>query len=136
YNDQYAIVLSGSEEVPVDVVRHAYLHFLLDPLPLQYPHVIAVKRAVFEKAAAAPRLQADLKDDLASYFAECAVRAVELKLKRMSPRERDAAFERGDQDGYVLVRPLYAALQKYEQSEPSMKLYFPDWIRSVDANAE
>ena len=136
YNDQYAIVLSGSEEVPVDVVRHAYLHFLLDPLPLQYPHVIAVKRAVFNKAAAAPRLQADLKDDLASYFAECAVRAVELKLKRMSPSERDATLERDDQDGYVLVRPLFAALQKYEQSEPSMKLYFPDWIRSVDANAE
>ena len=136
YNDQYSIVLSGSQDVPVDVVRHAYLHFLLDPLPLQYPHVIAVKRKVFDKAALAPRLQPDLKDDLASYMAECAVRAVELKLRRMAPSEREAALERDDQDGYVLVRPLLTALQKYEQSEPSMKLYFPDWIRSVDADAE
>ncbi len=44
FQDHYAIVISGSSDVPVDVVRHAYLHFLLDPLPLQYPHVIAVKR--------------------------------------------------------------------------------------------
>src|SRR5262249_40182972 len=35
FGDHYAIVLSGSEDVPTDTVRHAYLHFLLDPLPLQ-----------------------------------------------------------------------------------------------------
>lgn len=136
FGDHYAIVLSGAEEIPVDVVRHAYLHYLLDPLPLQYPHVVATKRPVFEKAALAPRLHAALKDDFSSYFAECAVRAVELKLKRMSPGEREAAMQRDDEDGYVLVRPLFVALTKFEQSEPSMKFFFPDWVRGVDANAE
>jgi tetratricopeptide (TPR) repeat protein len=134
--DHYSIVLSGSSDVPVDVVRHAYLHFLLDPLPLQYPHVIAVKRPVFEVASRAPRLAADLKDDLPSYFAECLVRAVELKLKRMSPSEREAAMDTDDADGYVLVRPLFKALANFEGSEPSMKLYFPDLVRAVDANVE
>jgi len=136
FGDHYAIVLSGSEEIPVDVIRHAYLHYLLDPLPLQYSHVIAAKKPVFEKAAAAPRLQEALKDDLSSYFAECAVRAVELKLKRQSPGEREAAIQRADEDGYVLVRPLFAQLVKFEQSEPSMKLFFPDWVRAVDTAAE
>jgi len=27
YGDNYAIILSGSEEIPADVVRHAFLHF-------------------------------------------------------------------------------------------------------------
>jgi tetratricopeptide (TPR) repeat protein len=112
------------------------LHFLLDPLPLQYPHIIAVKRPVFEVAARAPRLAADLKDDLPSYFSECLVRAVELKLKRMSPSEREAAQDMDDTDGYVLVRPLFKALANFEGSEPSMKIYFPDLVRAVDANAE
>jgi len=67
--------------------------------PLMYPHVVAVKRPLFEKAATAPRLAPDLKDDFASYFAECMVRAVELKLKRMSPGEREAAMDRDDADG-------------------------------------
>ena len=136
FGDHYAIVLSGGDDVPVDVVRHAYLHFLLDPLPLRYPHVIAVKRPLFQKAAAAPRLAPDLKDDYPSYFAECTVRAVELKLKRMSPGERDAALERDDADGYVLVRPLFNALPKFENSDPSMDLFFPDLVRSVDVTAE
>src|ERR1700722_7906604 len=136
FQDHYAIVLSGSADVPVDVVRHAFLHFLLDPLPLQYPHVIAAKRPVFDVAVRAPRLTPDLRDDLPSYFAECLVRAVELKLKRMSPSEREAAIDTDDTDGYVLVRPLFKALAGFEGAEPSMKLYFPDMVRSMDANSE
>jgi tetratricopeptide (TPR) repeat protein len=136
FGDHYAIVLSGAEDIPADVVRHAYLHFMLDPLPLRYSHVIAVKRPLFEKAASAPRLAPDLKDDYPSFFAECMVRAVELKLRRMSPGERDAAFERNDADGYVLVRPLFAALPKFEGSEPSMELFFPDLVRSIDVATE
>jgi len=101
-----------------------------------YPHVIAVKRPLFEKAAAAPRLAPELKDDFASYFAECTVRAVELKLKRISPGEREAAVSRDDEDGYVLVKPLFGVLPKFESSEPSMKLFFPDLVRAIDAGTE
>jgi len=136
FGDHYALVLSGGEEIPTDVVRHAFLHFLLDPLPLRYAHVTAVKRPLFEKGAAAPRLAPELKDDYASYFAECTVRAVELKLKRISPGEREAAMSRDDETGYVLVKPLFAALPKFENSEPSMKLFFPDLVRAIDMGAE
>src|SRR6267142_3653207 len=136
FGDHYALVLSGGEQIPTDVVRHAFLHFLLDSLPMMYPHVTAVKRPLFEKAAAAPRLAPELKDDYASYFAECMVRAVELKLKRMSPGEREAAMSRDDEDGYVLVKPLFGALPKFENSEPSMKLFFPDLVRAIDLQTE
>src|SRR6266702_2339424 len=136
FGDHYALVLSGADDIPLDVVRHAFLHFMLDPLPLMYPHVVAVKRPLFEKAAAAPRLAPELKDDFASYFAECTVRAVELKLKRISPGEREAAVSRDDEDGYVLVKPLFGVLPKFENSEPSMKLFFPDLVRAIDAGTE
>jgi len=136
FGDHYALVLSGGEEIPTDVLRHAFLHFLLDPLPLMYPHVTAAKRSLFDKAATAPRLAPELKDDYASYFAECTVRAVELRLKRMSPGEREAAMSRDDEDGYIFVKPLLEALPKFENSEPSMKLFFPDLVRAIDAGAE
>jgi hypothetical protein len=134
--EHYSVVLSGADDIPTDVVRHAYLHFLLDPLPLRYSHVVAVKRPLFEKAALAPRLAPDLKDDFAAYFAECTVRAVELKLKRLSPGEREAAMVRDDADGYVLVRPLFGALANYEKSEPSMGIYFPDMVRTIDVPSD
>ncbi|PYT68302.1 MAG: hypothetical protein DMG39_21560 [Acidobacteria bacterium] len=136
FGDHYALVLSGAEDVPVDVVRHAFLHFMLDPLPLMYPHVVAVKRPLYDTAAKAPRLLGDLKDDFPSYFAECTVRAVGLRMKRMSPGEREAALSRDDEDGYVLVRPLVTALAGFEKSEPSMRRYFPDLVRSIDEKAE
>jgi hypothetical protein len=136
FGDHYALVVSGSGQLPIDLVRHAVLHYLVDPLPLQYSHVVAVKRPLLELAAAAPRLAPELKEDFNSYFAECMVRAVELKLKRMSPGERESAMSIADADGYVLVRPLYTALAKFEQSEPGMKLYFPDLVRSINVEAE
>ena len=136
FGEHYALVLSGGEKIPTDVVRHAFLHFLLDPLPLMYPHVTAVKRPLFEAAATAPRLAPDLKEDFASYFAECLVRAVELRLKKMSPGEWEAALGRDDQDGYTMVRPLFTALPKFENSEPSMNRFFPDLIRAIDAKEE
>jgi hypothetical protein len=136
FGDHYSLVVSGAGQIPLDLVRHAFLHFLLDPLPLQYSHVVAVKMPLFLAAAGAPRLSPDLKDDFPSYFAECMVRAVELKLKRMSPGEREAAMDVDDQDGYVLVRPLFVALAKFEGSEPGMKLYFPELVRSIDVGVE
>jgi len=136
FGDHYAIILSGSEDIPTDVVRHAFLHFLLDPLPLMYPHIIAVKRPVYEIAAKAPRLPADLRDDFPSWFAECTVRAVELKIKRMSPGEREAALNSDDADGYVMVRPIFKGLADYEKNEPSMRNYFPDLVRNMDVKAE
>jgi tetratricopeptide (TPR) repeat protein len=118
------------------VIRHALLHFLLDPLPLQYPHVVAVKRPLYDLAARASRLSPDLRDDFPSYFAECLVRAVELRLKRLSPSEKEVVLETDDSAGYVLVRPLFNALTKFEESAPSMRLYFPDLVRSIDEGAE
>jgi tetratricopeptide (TPR) repeat protein len=136
FGEHYALVLSGGEKIPTDVVRHAFLHFLLDPLPLMYPHVTAVKRPLFETAATAPRLAPDLKEDFAAYFAECLVRAVELRLKKMSPGEWEAALSRDDQDGYTMVRPLFTALVKFENDEPSMKRFFPDLVRAIDTKEE
>ena len=136
YGDHYAIILSGGEDIPIDVVRHAFLHFLLDPLPLTYSHVVVLDRPIFEGAAKAPRLAADLREDYFSWFTECLIRAVSLKVKRMSPSEREAALTADDTDGYVMVRPIFTGLSAYEKSEPSMKIYFPDLVRTIDLKAE
>jgi hypothetical protein len=136
FGEHYAIVLSGSDDIPTDVVRHAFLHFLLDPLPMEYSHVIAVKRPLYEIGAKAPRLEAALQDDFPSWFGECVVRAVELKLRRLAPDEREAALQSNDADGYVLVRPLFLGLTGYESSEPAFRNYFPDLVRGIDVKAE
>ncbi len=136
FGDHYAIVLSGTGELPVDEIRHAFLHFLLDPVPLRYSHVVAVKRPLLNLAARAPRLPPELKDDFPAFFTECLVRAVELKLRRLAPSEMAAALDRDEADGFVLERALERVLRNFEKAEPSMTLYFPDLVRSIDTGAE
>jgi len=129
-------VLSGDNEIPLEVVRHAYLHFLIDPVPTMYPHVIAVKRPLFEMSAKAPRLPEDLRDDFPAWVTECTVRAVEIKLEKMSPSEREAKLQDADVSGLVLERPIFKGLTAYEQGEPTFKQYFPDLLRAIDVKTE
>lgn len=136
FGDHYVVVLSGTEEIPTDVVRHAFVHFLVDPLPLQYSHVVILKRPVYEASAKAPRLPEDLQDDFFSWFGECTVRAVELKLRKMSPSEREAALQNNDVDGLTMVRPIYIGLGDYEKQETNLPDYYPDLVRAIDAKTE
>jgi len=41
-----------------------------------------------------------------------------------------------DAGGLVFVRPLFSALAKFEQSEPGIRLYFPELVRSIDTATE
>ena len=136
FGDHYSVVLSGNNEIPIDVIRHAYLHFLLDPVPITWPQVIAVKRPLYEIAAKAPRLPEDLKEDFPAWFTECTVLAVQLKLKKMSPSEREAQLQDMDVDGFVMVRPMLQALPGYEQGDSPFAFYFPDLVRGIDVKKE
>lgn len=136
FAEHYAIVVGGTPDIPSRDVRHAFLHFMLDPMALKYPHVISVKRPLLDIAARAPKLPVEFKEDFPSFFTECLVRAVEIRLQRLSPSQVAVALDRSDANGFVLVRPLVRELTNFEKSEPSMTLYFPDLVRPIDTAAE
>jgi hypothetical protein len=136
YGDQYAIVVGTVSEMPVDAIQHAYLHFMLDPIVLRNRPAVDKKRSLLGIAARAPRLPAEYHDDFVSFMDECLIKAVELRLRRLSPEQLAAALQDADQSGFILVRPLVAQLQKFEKAEPAMTYYFPDMIAGIDVDAE
>ncbi len=136
YGDQYAIVVGTVSQMPVDAVQHAYLHFLLDPVVLRYRPAVDKKRSLLAIAARAPQLPAEYHDDFVSFVDECLIKAVELRLRHLSPDQLAAALQDADQSGFILVRPLVAQLQKFEKAEPAMTYYFPDLITGIDVDAE
>lgn len=136
YGDRYAIVLNPGSELPLDDIRHALLHFLLDPLPIRYPRVVAAKRPLLDFAARAPRLPVEYRDDFSSFLTECLVRAVELRLRRLPPEKLAAAIDQAEADGYVLVRAFSRELAKFEKAEPAMSFYFPDLVRGIEVAEE
>ncbi len=136
FGDQYALVVRPSKDPPLDDIRHAYLHFVLDPLAIRYRVQASKAAPLLEYAARAPLLPVDLRDDYSSFFDECLVRAVELRLRRLPPADLSAAIDEAEGSGFVLVRAIYAGLTGFEQSEPAMGYYLPDLIKGIDVGAE
>jgi hypothetical protein len=136
FGDQYALVVRPSATPPMDDIRHAFLHFLLDPIAIRYRVQASKAAPLLEFAARAPQLPVDLRDDFTSFFDECLVRAVELRLSHLSPAELATAIDQADGSGYVMVRPIYAGLSGFEKSEPAMGYYLPDLIKGINVEAE
>ncbi len=136
YLDHYDVVVSPSPVLPLDDVQHAFLHFLLDPLPLKFDALVLTKKSLLNFAAKAPRLPIEYQRDFTSLFTECLIRAVELRLTRHTPAQLEAVLVDDDRSGYVLVRPLVTQLKIFEKAEPAMHYYFPDLVRGIDVAAE
>lgn len=136
YGNSYSVVVGTPSPLPLADVQHAYLHFLLDPLPLRYEKQVFTKRALLSIAARAPRLPLDFQDDFVSFTDECLIRAVELRLRPLSPAQLEADLQEQDESGFILVRPFVEQLMKFEKDAPSMEYYFPDLIAGIDVAAE
>jgi tetratricopeptide (TPR) repeat protein len=136
YGDQYGLVVGFGSDPSSDDIRHAFLHFLLDPLVIRYRAEAAKASPLLEYAAHAPRLPVEYRDDYPAFLSECLVRAVELRLRRLAPKDLASAIDQAESAGYVLVRPIYAGLSGFEKSEPAMDYYFPDLLQSIDVTAE
>ncbi len=136
FGNRYAIVVGGDPSARAKAIQHAYLHFMLDGLVLRHRNLLDRKSSVLNVAAAAPRLPIEYRDDFVAFTDECLIKAVELRLRRLTGAPLEAALQDADQSGYVLVRPLVAGLQKFEKAEPAMSYYFPDLIAGIDFDAE
>jgi tetratricopeptide (TPR) repeat protein len=136
FGDHYAIVVGTGAQLPIDDIQHAYLHFMLDPLPLRYRKQVEGKSALLNIAARAPRLPTEYRTDFLSFTDECLIKAVELRLRHLTPEKLEAALVENDKSGFILVRPFVAQLQKFEKAEPAMTYYFPDIVAGIDVSAE
>jgi tetratricopeptide (TPR) repeat protein len=136
FGDSYGVVVGTGSQLPIDDIQQAYLHFLLDPLPVRYREQVRSKSALLDIAAHAPRLPVEYQEDFMAFTDECLVKAVELRLQHPAPDALESALREDDESGFILVRPLVQQLQKFEKSELSMPEYFPDLIGKIDVVAE
>ena len=136
YQDHYSIVVGSGAELPIDDIRHAYIHFLVDPMVLRSRQELDKKSALLNIAAKAALLPRAYREDFFGLFDECFVKAVELRLNRLSAADLESALAEDDGEGLILVRPLVAQLKLFEKDGPAMQYYFPDIVRNLDVDAE
>jgi Tetratricopeptide repeat len=134
--DHYAMAVGSTAQIPVDDIQHAYLHFMLDPLPLRYRKEVESKTSLLNVAARAPQLPVEYRTDFIAFTDECLIKAVELRLRHLAPDKLEAALTQNDKAGFILVRPIVTQLVKFEKAAPAMTYYFPDIINGIDISAE
>jgi tetratricopeptide (TPR) repeat protein len=115
-------------------VRHAYLHYVLDPLSVKYSVHLAAKASMQDISDTAPGLDESFKKDFLLLATESLIRAVEARLSPAA--RRDAMVDAALKEGYVLTPYFAEALPVYEKQEESMRIYYPDMIDAINLKKE
>jgi len=134
YKNNYFVVVMPSPEPQIDQVRHAYLHYLLDPLSLRYFEQWGRDKALADFAQPAPALDEAYKNDFMLLATECVIKAVESRLARGVKRQElvHAALSQG----FVITPALADGLAAYEKQPESLRNYFPDLLGQIDLERE
>jgi predicted negative regulator of RcsB-dependent stress response len=134
YKSDYFIVVTPSPEPQADDIRHAYLHYLLDPLSLRYGSELAKKNVLLQYAQNAPFLESYYKSDFSLLATECLIKAVESRLAPASLRP--ALVDQDLREGFILTPAFAAGLAAYEKQEQSLVFYYPELVQSIDTGRE
>jgi tetratricopeptide (TPR) repeat protein len=134
YKDNYFVVVTPSPEPQIDQVRHAYLHYLLDPLSLRYFEQWDRDRGLADFAQAAPALDESYKNDFMLLATECVIKAVESRLTKGAKRQE--LVSEALSQGFVLTPALSDGLADYEKQPESLRNYFPDLLGQIDLGRE
>ncbi|MEO7651585.1 MAG: tetratricopeptide repeat protein, partial [Bryobacteraceae bacterium] len=127
-------VLTPSLEPKTSDIRHAYLHYLLDPPSVKYSDLILKKKALADYAIPAPALDDSYKADFLLLTTESLIKAVESRFTRGAAR--DEIVSRALSEGFILTPHFAEQLPAFEKQEQSMRLYFPEMVKAIDLKRE
>ena len=144
YGSDYYVVLFPSPDpssrapLKMEEIRHAYLHYLLDPLAEK--HFSAIKRIepLLQSVKRAP-LEESFKSDMSLLVTECLVRAIEIRTmgsKQTAEAMRTQAVDDVVKQGYILTRYFYNALVKFEKDPAGLRAAYGDILDGIDIKAE
>jgi hypothetical protein len=131
YGRNYYVVITPSGEPRIRDVRHAYLHYLLDPLATRHEEIVMRKRGLADHAQRAPALDQSFKSDYLLLVTESLIKAIEARLDGRSATVNEAMRE-----GYILTAYFAEQLQPYLKQEQAMRFYYPEMIAAIDLKRE
>jgi hypothetical protein len=137
--DYFVVVAPGANfSLKMDQIRHAYLHYLLDPAVGKYAAGLAKLEPVMDAVKLAP-MDETFKEDPSLLVTECVIRAVESRTMsggKASQTEQDHAVDESMSQGFVLTRYFYERLQLFEKDSVGFKNALPGMLASLDPRRE
>lgn len=138
-SDYYVVITPGLDPAAkMPQIRHAYLHYLLDPLILKYPEEAKRLQPLLDAAKNAP-MDESFKTDTTLFVTECLIRAVEIRTSgsRKTPEaERQQAVDDAVKQGFLLTRYFYGSLVRFEKDPAGFRNAYGDMLAGVDVRKE
>ncbi len=130
YGNDAFVVITPSEKPRLFDIRHAFLHYEIDPIAIKYGVEIDQKRSLIDFVQQAP-LDSNFKTDFVLLANESLIKAVESRLDRNTPEIGQAARQ-----GYVLTPFFAEQLPVFEKQQQGMRFYLEDMIAAIDLKRE
>jgi tetratricopeptide (TPR) repeat protein len=132
YSDDSFVVVTPSKDPRTQDIRHAYLHYLIDPIGLKFSKPLMEKSPLGDYALGSPLLADQFKTDFVLLATECLIKATESRMDKKPDAPLQAAKE-----GFILT-PVFAEILSdvYEQQQVPLRLCFPDLITHIDFRKE
>jgi tetratricopeptide (TPR) repeat protein len=131
YGDDAFVVVTPSAKPSLFDIRHAYLHFEIDPICIKYGVALDQKRTLLDYVQAAGALDTAYKNDVVLLANESLIKAVEARLDKNPGEVTQAARQ-----GYALAPFFAEQLTLFEKQDQSLRYYVEDMFNSLDLNRE
>jgi tetratricopeptide (TPR) repeat protein len=136
YDDVSFVVITPTPEFPLERVKLAYLHYLIDPVVYRNRSSFEDKKAVIDFALGAPLLGEVYKHDFALLVSACLVRAVAARMEPMPAAEREKRVQEAVEEGFVLTPYFYEQLPAFEKQPANLRYYFEELVSKLDVFKE
>ena len=136
YRDElyYMVISPQGDNIHLAQLRHAYLHFVLDPLVAKRATTLERLKPILASVQQAP-ISEQYREDVGLLIIESLIRAIEARTPldpKLPEQERLAMVKRAESEGFILTGYFYQQLPAFEKSETGLKDTFPDWLHSLD----
>jgi tetratricopeptide (TPR) repeat protein len=130
YGDDAFVIVTPSAEPKMFDIRHAYLHFEIDPIMIKYGMDLQQKRSLLDVVQLAP-LEDNYKNDFVLLANESLIKAIECRIDRNKPGVQQAMRQ-----GYVLTEFFSEQLPVFEQQQQGMRFYAEEMVNAIDLKRE
>lgn len=136
YRDElyYMVISPQGDNIHIEQLRHAYLHFVLDPLIAKRATTLDRIKPILATVQQAPMAEI-YKEDVGLLIIESLIRAIEARAPldaKLSDQDRQALIKRDESEGFILTSYFYDQLRTFEKGETGLKDAFPDWLHALD----
>ena len=139
YGSDYFIVV-GPENGALQMgqIRHAYLHYVLDPFALRRANTLKRLEPLLAVVQQAP-MDDSYKRDVSLLVTESLIRAIEartLQDGKAPETQRSELVQASVEEGFILTPHFYEQLVGFEKTSDSLRNVYGDFLFTIDVERE